>query len=111
MEHRSQGHAACGVRKHIWRVGVHDAVDIGKALVHLAVDVPLDVATRGIGVDRGSIADLVGYEVGVRRDKGGRPVAGHDEVRCIVWGANRDVAVGVNYGVVVEDVVRRDECC
>ena len=74
------------------------------------MDGALDVAVRGLGAeDRRRVRDVVFDEVVAGADEGGGEVARKEEGGGVGGVAEGDVAVGVEDGVVVEDVGGRDQ--
>lgn len=93
-------------------MAVDDAGDARVAAVDLAVDEALDVAAgRAVAaLDRLRGGDVVFDDVGGAGDEGGGEVAREVEGRGVRGVARGDVAVGVEHGMVGEDVVGGDEC-
>ena len=90
-------------------MAVHYAVDGWKALVDFTVDISLQVARLCILLDCLGAVDLVLDEMVWRADERGRHVARHPEGGGVVRGAHRNVAVGVNDTIVLEDMAGGNE--
>jgi len=104
MDTRTQRNAAEAVRNDLRRVAVDDTVDAWKALVQLAVYIAFDEARRSIRINWSSIFDEVFDQVAAICDQSRSKVARHEEVRAIVWVADRNMAIRIQDSVVVKDM-------
>lgn len=85
-------------------MAVHDAVDRGKALVDLAVDMSLQVSGLCILLHWLCVIHVVFYEIIRRAEESGRYVAWHPEGRGVVRTAHGNMAIGIEDAMIVKDV-------
>lgn len=106
MKDGHQRHSIGNVGENSLCMTVHDTIDPGKPLEHLAVDESLRVALfRSGGRDRGRVLDAVLDQVVRRGDQPGSHVPAHKVDIWLLRVADGDVAVGVDDILLVQDVV------
>ena len=110
MIHWLEGHAANRIGQYGLCMAMDHALDVGIPLVDFTVDIPFDEPSRCIFVViRSAVLDTILDEIRGRAYQCWGHVRRHEVCVRLVRMTHRDMAIRIDYTVVMDDMVRGDE--